>query len=180
MTVFAGTGHRPPKLGGYSRLVESRLEWFACDVLRQLGATQVISGMALGWDQALAEAARQLSIPYIAAVPFAGQESRWPEPSRNKFNHLLESAEQVIVVSEGGYSPHKMQIRNEWMVDHCEYVLAMWDGSSGGTANCIKYANQVGVTVCNVYKPWQGFDPNNLPEWAIKFHLELTKYAHLR
>jgi len=33
-----------------------------------------------------------------------------------------------------------MQKRNEWMVDHSDYVIAVWDGSKGGTGNCVKYA----------------------------------------
>jgi uncharacterized phage-like protein YoqJ len=33
-----------------------------------------------------------------------------------------------------------LQKRNEWMVDHCDLLIAVWDGSEGGTANCVRYA----------------------------------------
>ena len=36
------------------------------------------------------------------------------------------------------------------MVDHSDLVLAYWDGSSGGTKNCIKYAIDSGVKVVNI------------------------------
>lgn len=40
----------------------------------------------------------------------------------------------------GGYAPAKMQIRNEYMVENCDLLIAVWDKSDGGTANCVKYA----------------------------------------
>ena len=34
-----------------------------------------------------------------------------------------------------------MQIRNRWMVDNSDLVLAVFDGKKeGGTWNCVKYA----------------------------------------
>lgn len=81
-----------------------------------------------------------LGIPITAAVPFAGQESQWPAASQKLYRDLLAKAARVEVVSSGGYAASKMQRRNEWMVDHCDRLLAVWDGTPGGTANCIGYA----------------------------------------
>lgn len=139
--VVAATGHRPDKLGGYGALVAQRLEKVAAHALLTLDAGKVISGMALGWDQAVARAALALGIPFIAAVPFAGQESRWPEGSQRDYRRLLDAAERVVVVSTGEYKTWKMQRRNEWMVDNCNIIAALWDGSSGGTLNCLNYAH---------------------------------------
>ena len=36
-----------------------------------------------------------------------------------------------------------MQKRNEYMVDKCDILLAVWDGSAGGTNNCVKYARKL-------------------------------------
>ena len=33
-----------------------------------------------------------------------------------------------------------MQIRNRYMVDHSTYVLAVWDGTPGGTGSTVEYA----------------------------------------
>lgn len=153
--IVAATGHRPDKLGGYSNSAFVRLMNLAAEYLVQLEGCTAISGMALGWDQAFAAAAVMLSRPFIAAIPFAGQESRWPEDSQARYRALLKQAQRAEVVSPGGYSPHKMQVRNRWMVDHADHVLALWDGSAGGTRNCVEYALNKGTPVTNLYSEWK-------------------------
>ncbi len=153
--IVAGTGHRPDKLGGYSTEAMARLVRLAMQSIS--GARQpklVISGMALGWDTALAIAAWTLGIPYTAAVPFKGQESRWPKGNQEQFNFLLSKAKEIVYVCDDGYAPWKMQKRNEWMIDHCDTVLALWNGSAGGTANCIGYAEKIGKPVINVWETY--------------------------
>lgn len=54
--IVAGTGHRPNKLGGYGDDVFERLVALARTYLWHMEPWHVISGMALGWDQALAQA----------------------------------------------------------------------------------------------------------------------------
>lgn len=157
--IIAGTGHRPDKLGGYSDGATQRLVRVARKSIEHLSATRVITGMALGWDQALAIACLELGIPFVAAIPFEGQEGKWPARSQALFRQLREKADEVVVVSSGGYSVEKMQIRNVWMVDHCDRVLALWNGTSGGTRNCLDYARSVKKPVSNAWKafaaePW--------------------------
>lgn len=155
--IVAGTGHRPNKLGGYNNESFLKLVSIAEEWLHEAKPTKVISGMAQGWDQALAQAAINCSIPFIAAVPFEGQESRWTEKGQKYFNKLLQKAESIKYVSEKGYSPYKMQLRNEWMVDNCDLVLAMWDGTDGGTGNCIKYTQKTNKKMVNLYDKWNTF-----------------------
>lgn len=50
--IICATGHRPNKLGGYGRDVYARLVKLAYDYLAVQKPDAVISGMALGWDQA--------------------------------------------------------------------------------------------------------------------------------
>ena len=40
-----------------------------------------------------------------------------------------------------------MQERNEWMVNNCDVLIAVWDGTSGGTANCVKYAESLQLDI---------------------------------
>ena len=108
--------------------------------------------MALGWDTAWAISALRLGVPLVAAVPFAGQESRWPPEARARYRALLAAAAEVVVVSPGGYSAEKMQIRNRWMVDRCDALVALWDGGAGGTAGCVAYARSVGRPVFNLWR----------------------------
>lgn len=104
---------------------------------------RAISGMALGVDQWAAETCVALGIPFTAAIPFEGQESKWPWRAQRHYRELLEMAEERVVVCPGDYRPFKLQKRNEWMVDNCTLLIAVWDGSPGGTANCVRYATSI-------------------------------------
>lgn len=149
--IICGTGHRPNKLGGYSLETEHNLFRLARHWIAGNKPTSVISGMAMGWDMALAHAAIHLDTPLIAAVPFKGQENMWPTETQNFYAQLLERANEVVYVCEDGYAPWKMQVRNVWMVDHADVVLALWDGSKGGTGNCVAYANKVSKPIVNLW-----------------------------
>lgn len=154
MLVIAGTGHRPDKLGGYSQQVSDRLIQLAESSIQKYQPTKIISGMALGWDTALAKAALNLSIPLIAAVPFEGQESKWGKSDRNQYRRIIAQASEVVYVSELGYETWKMEARNRWMVDHCDLLLALHNGSEGGTCNCVRYAESKGVRTVNLWNSW--------------------------
>ena len=154
--ITAGTGHRPPKLGGYRPEVTNALYRMARTWLTEQRPGCVISGMALGWDQALAMAAYDVGIPFHAYVPFKGQESTWPQESRDMHHMLLKRAARIVHVCEPGYAAWKMQRRNEAMVDACTHVLALWDGSSGGTENCVKYAEKKRKPIINLWAIWKG------------------------
>lgn len=149
--IIAATGHRPNKVGGYSRAAYQKLVAVAESYIRTAKPSRVISGMALGWDQAWAEAALNLGVPVIAAIPFAGQQSKWPIESQQNFEQILSRCESVTIVCPGAYSAAKMQKRNEWMVDRADRVCALWDGTDGGTANCVRYAHGKGAEVDNVW-----------------------------
>lgn len=139
--IIAATGHRPDKLGGYGQNVHNKLVKLATKYLILKKPTKIISGMAIGWDQAFAIAGVNLKIPVLAAIPFAGQESKWPDRVKDNYAELLSNCSEIKIVCEGGYAAWKMQKRNEWMVDNCDRLVALWNGSPGGTGNCIKYAN---------------------------------------
>jgi uncharacterized phage-like protein YoqJ len=155
--IIAVTGHRPEKLGGHGTVVLCNLAKLATKYLLELQPKEVITGMALGWDQACALAAIKLQIPFIAALPFEGQDSLWSREQRRLYHDILVHAAEVVKVARGGYSAFKFQARNEWMVDRCETVLALWDGSPGGTANMIRYATGPGRwrKLCNVWEDWR-------------------------
>lgn len=108
--------------------------------------------MALGVDQWAFEEAQNLGIPIKAAVPFLGQENAWPESSQKYYRLLLAQLpeDHIIYVSPPGYAKWKMQVRNQWMVDNADMVLSVWDGSEGGTKNCIDYARKKSKIIANI------------------------------
>ena len=160
--IVAGTGHRPDKLGGYGDLARDTLVDFAIEELALLKPRIVISGMALGWDQALATAALELDIRFWAYLPFEGQEAKWPENAKRRFEKLLNHADKMVVVSSGSYEPWKMQARNERMVDDCTVLSALYNGDKeGGTYNCVTYAEKQKRTINNCWQRWLDFNAQN-------------------
>lgn len=157
--IVAATGHRPEKLGGYDEKTRRALGALATEWLHYARPDKVISGMALGWDQAVAAACVVLGIPFIAAVPFEGQDRKWPQPARERYWRLIEKSESVEIMNPTNPLhmfdvPRMMQLRNEWMVDRANKMLALWDGSWGGTFNCLEYARKKGVEVENLWAKW--------------------------
>lgn len=159
---IAGTGHRPEKLGGYSAEAYEAVFSVAVIYLGQAQPELVISGMALGWDQALAEAAYALGIPFDAYIPFEGQERKWPAKSQRFYRQLLEQARIVINCGvDDSYAAWKMQNRNECMVNALDpqqdRLVALWNGDEeGGTYNCIRYAKTKGVRIVNLWGQFHG------------------------
>lgn len=138
--MIMGTGHRPDKLGGYTDAVNNALKALAITALQEhKDVVFVISGMALGWDMALAEAALELNLRLGCAVPFKGQELMWPAASQERYHHILSRATMVEFVSSPGYRADKMQRRNVWMLNNSTHIAALWNGTPGGTGNCLRY-----------------------------------------
>lgn len=157
--TVAFTGHRPDKLGGYrepnpirDHLV-AKLRARLAELRQAHRGLLAISGMALGFDQWAAEVCVDLRIPFIAAIPFVGQERVWPDERREHYLALLSKATRVHIVSPGGYHRDKMTDRNCWMVDNCDHVIAAWNGSQGGTFHCVHYAMWVGRSRENLMMP---------------------------
>jgi uncharacterized phage-like protein YoqJ len=145
--IVAITGHRPDKLpGGYGQENHPGRCW----IREQIRAALIehkplygITGMALGVDTDFAHVCIDQGIPYVAAIPFVGQERVWRPDAQTMYRKLLGLAHEVVVVSEGAYERWKMLARNEWTVDHCNLLLAVWNGTAGGTASCVSYAHRV-------------------------------------
>ena len=146
--IIAFTGHRPNKLGGYRRQsllgnkVKRSIYNFLLDKKDQYEDLKIISGMALGVDQWAAQSAICLEIPFIAAIPFEGMETKWPKESQLTFHEILLQADDIVEISEPPFLAWKMHLRNRWMVNNCDELVAYWDGSDGGTANCVNYAQE--------------------------------------
>lgn len=157
----AATGHRSFKLYPDSMFrgalpeAEDKLYRLAGYALRQLGATEVISGMAKGWDLAIAWAALDAGLPLTAAIPFEGQAENWSPRSRALYDRALTAATTVHVQSKGRFTRAYL-LRDEWMVDHAQHVAALYNGvREGGTAYTVEYARGWLVPVTNFWPHWE-------------------------
>lgn len=158
---IAVTGHRPNKLGNeydgvgpISEMIKGHLQ-IIIDEHKHLKPT-LITGMALGVDMLWAELAIANKLKFIAAIPCQQQYAVWPQRSKERWMRITDHPLcEKYYVSVGPYTPAKMQIRNEWMVNNCDLLVAVWDGTDGGTFNCMEYARALGrkMEVFRINKP---------------------------
>lgn len=143
--IVAFTGHRPERLGDNEKNASVAIRKF----LEQERPSKVISGMARGVDMYAYNHAIELGIPAVAAVPWVGHGSKWPGIHQKEYLDSLNLAVEVKVVCDvQEYKPWVYQKRDEWMVDNCEVLIAVFDGAqSGGTYNTITYAERVGRVI---------------------------------
>ncbi len=74
-------------------------------------------------------------------LPYAGMIESFAIPDRERFYNLEAYINFSTVLNEE-YCPGCMQQRNEYMVDHAGYVIAVWNGRKSGTGNTVKYAKK--------------------------------------
>ena len=136
------TGHRPNKLPNL-QYVKAQLALAYAD----LKVDWVIQGMAAGVDLMSAGVAFENYIPYICVKPWEGHKAA----AGDEFLYLqtITHAQDVVVVDPSEAFPGNWvyQKRNEWMVDHSNVVIAVWDSSRGGTHNAVQYALKKKVPV---------------------------------
>jgi uncharacterized phage-like protein YoqJ len=172
------TGHRPNKIHGFdwNNPWENPGVYAVRDLLLpvleekiQQGATKFLSGGAIGFDQIAFFTVQLLKKYYphfqnCVAAPYREQPKVWKHPDIQRwYFRMLELADSVVYVDElpqyqrdsrtpvGVHSNYKLQIRNEYMVDSTEGVIAFWDGTTGGTANCVQYAQRLNRPVHRIY-----------------------------
>jgi len=164
MTNFtiAVTGHRPNKISRQLYSVDSPLSKKYIKILKDYilesvvsvdinNNIQCVSGMALGVDTLFALAVLELkseshdhNFSLYCAIPCENHSSKWIASSIDMYNAIMAKADKIVYVSNQPYSHSCMQDRNKHMVDIANQLIAVWDGTAGGTGNCVKYAKQVG------------------------------------
>lgn len=145
----AFTGHRPEKTTRPVTEIQEALRASICQSVAD-GFNVFITGMARGVDLWAAEIVLDLrkekDLKLICAIPFEGFEVRWSKEWLNKYRYVLDQADFTYVVGKN-YSYDIFSRRNIWMVNHAKRIIAVYDGTPGGTRNTIAYANQSNVEV---------------------------------
>ncbi len=112
--------------------------------LHASGIRTFLSGMAIGFDLAAAEAVLscktgQTDIRLVAVVPFRGQQLRFSAYDRARFERILAEADEAIFLSES-YSRGSYAIRNNYLVAHAATLVTWYDGRAGGTRHTVERA----------------------------------------
>ena len=66
-----------------------------------------------------------------------------------RFNKIIKKADLVKEINNH-YFTGCYQVRNEWMVDRSNLVIAVFNGQKSGTKNTVDYAFRKGIGVINV------------------------------
>lgn len=155
------TGHRPQKLPcSFNEdhpaclKIKRSLENAVIFLIEQKNVTRFISGAALGVDTWAMEIVLDLKEDYPnitleAAIPCRSQTCSWNVKSKERHDRLLASCDKVTLLQEE-YTPDCMMKRNKYMVDQSDYVVAVWNGAAGGTANTLRYARALGKKICRI------------------------------
>jgi hypothetical protein len=118
-------------------------------------ALVVVSPLAEGADRLVAQAALdEPGARLVATLPLPPAEyvKDFATPgSRSEFEALLSQADETIVVPEESTRPHAYSAVGHWVLDHCDVLLALWDGGPargrGGTAEIVAEARRRGIPV---------------------------------
>lgn len=156
------TGHRPQRFK--FRYNENDTECIklknqierVVDTMIDKGVTTFISGMALGvdmWGAEIVISKKRINknIKLIAAIPCIGQENKWSQQYKDRYNKILNKADDIVYLANA-YTATCMRDRNVYMVDNSDFVIAVYDNNkSGGTYQTVEYANnnKLGIVIIN-------------------------------
>lgn len=154
------TGHRPGKLPWRFQEEDPRclrLKQRITDAVEsayEMGYRHFICGMALGCDTYFCEAVLALrqrcpDVTVEAAVPCPTQADGWTRDQQVRYRALLEACDLETVVS-AQYTVGCMKRRDRYMVDHAALLIAVFDGTAGGTRYTIQYAMQRGLEIVDL------------------------------
>lgn len=161
-----------PKLEKLKAVLSEVLEYLIAVGIDGRKANLFRSGGALGGDTVAFMCVDLLKQRYpditnIVDIPFKNQHVKWNKKfDLDNYANMLGSADAIVCVDAvegymiqslmdngiriGSYHPAKMQKRNEYMVDHTDVLIALWDKdivNKSGTYNCIKYARKIGKPI---------------------------------
>lgn len=145
------SGHRPEKLNTSETAIKSALKKEISAAING-GITVFISGMARGVDLWAAKLVLDFktaepNIQLLCALPYKNFGSKWKEQWRTLYSDVIGQADSIKTFYPS-FTFQSFQERNRWMVDHSSRIIAVYNGSKGGTFNTLKYANKKKKEVC--------------------------------
>ena len=150
----AFTGHRLQKLGfGFDEDAESFVKlrnYLHSELMFLIGHnyTHFLSGGAQGFDLIAAEEVlklrSQLTFVTLELVkPCQNQDAHWPHALRSRYEAVEAAADAVTLISDA-YSESCLFERNRFLVDSADMLLALYNGTPGGTKMTVEYARKNG------------------------------------
>ena len=145
------TGHRPEKLDASEEEVKA---WLRMQIMKALadGYKTFICGMGMGVDIMAGQIVREIkekdpSVHLICVIPWPGFAARWKMIWKGQYDFLLETSADYVKYMSKTYHDGVFRMRNEYMVDHSNRLIAYYNGAPGGTWDTIEYAVKRGIEI---------------------------------
>jgi len=138
MKSCAFTGHR--ELPAY---FSSKKLYTEIEELIKNGIEIFYNGMAIGFDLLSAEQVLKLKKKYkdvklVACIPCYNQEKNFSPKDKKRYVEILKKADEQILLSEKYYRGC-MQVRDQYMADKADVLVAFCEKETGGAAYTLKY-----------------------------------------
>lgn len=146
------SGHRPEKLpdGGsdYSQTVRTLKSILYKEIIdsAENGYTTFVTGLARGVDLWAGEMVMELKaqgmpLKLVAAAPYRAHGSSFKGRDKFVLGNIFLKADEIVYISEN-YSRDCMRLRNEYMVDRSDKLIAVVSDYRSGTGQTIRYAER--------------------------------------
>lgn len=134
----AFTGHRElEKSFSFENLIKTVFN------LAQKGVENFFCGMAKGFDLYAGEAVIKIKesfpqVKLIACVPYFGQEKGYNREDKERYVYILKNCDLKITLAENYYKGCAI-VRDRYMADHADILVAYLKKETGGTAYTVRY-----------------------------------------
>lgn len=152
MTVIGVTGHTNIT-NATTRLVRAEI----VDILESKpGDITGLTCLARGADQSFADAVIDVGGSLIVVVPAHDYfDAITDSAAQERCRQYLATATSKVTMDHETSGPNAYFDASRYLIDHCDLLLAVWDGSapsgSGGTADAVDYAREHGRMVTVVW-----------------------------
>lgn len=135
------TGHRPEKMELVEKEIKPLLEKAIDDAIAD-GYVTFITGTDIWAAEIVLERKKtNKNLHLICALPHPNFENRRSMTEKMSFYKIIKKADIVKEINDH-YFTGCYQVRNEWMVDRSNLVIAVFNGQKSGTKNTVDYAKK--------------------------------------
>lgn len=151
------TGHRqiPPECRtALTALVDRAIEYAYSE-----GYRTFMCGGALGFDTIAAKEVIRFRMTHsdvrlLLILPCVEQDANWSKIQKNAYNFTLESADEIVYTSDT-YTKSCMSVRNRYLAENCDMLIAYVGRSNSGSAQTVRMAQRCGKRIYNLYQATQ-------------------------
>ncbi|MFI3228388.1 MAG: SLOG family protein [Clostridia bacterium] len=157
---IAFTGHRKLPTGADLEILRKKI-YLELEIAIAQGYTRFYNGCATGFDLLVLEnliekkqvidIKNPVNIEVICVIPYEEQAKDYLESEREIYYYCHEKCDKVVMLNTK-FKPSCFKERNQYMIDHCDKVIAYYNGGfRSGTAQTVRMANKKDIQIINLY-----------------------------